>query len=956
MSPAGPVLLCPTLVGRDAPLGELVDALERATAGHGRSVLVAGEAGIGKTALLRRFADEARARGARVALGECIEIEAKRPLGPFVDIVDDLARAGLMRAGTARPDVQSAHVDEDQRYRVYLAFAALFTQVARTAALAIVVEDLHWADEATLELFGYLARKLRDGRVLLVGTYRSDELHRQHPLRPLLAELARGRLADEIAVERLLLGDLSRFLRETMRLDRDPPADFRDAMQERCEGNPFFIEEVLRALQQAGDLELHHGQWRPTKHVTLLALPDSIRDAVEARLRPLSARARRTLQIAAVIGQSFDIELLREVGGRSDEDLAQDMEVAVAGQIVIVGGADRFAFRHALTRESVIAELLEPGRRELHRAIGLAIEAAGTDSAARAEELAYHFDEARDADRAFRYRIAAAESASRTAAFARAAGHLERALALAPPGEGVGALYLRLADAALLAGDLPRAARAADEAQRAYRSEGEPLRAGAALTQLARHRWQLGEPAAFATVLEAVALLEPLGRTPQLAAAYAELARLNFFLKDDEEAAREWSERALEIARESGATHVEADILLTLGLALGYADPVRSAALTREGIELAKRLDLLVVASRGYANLCLQSRWTEIPGVDPDDVFVEALAFIGPSGYRFAYFQFLRAAQALGDGDFDAALAFAGESPRETSYGWILEMHVARVVRIARDGPRATDTEMSKSLVKGIGGPALRNDPAGVAKLKLLVGDLPAALVEADACRDALDPRMPRSGADMALVVAAIRAARGVGDQGAIEHWSARARGWESWRRIGTIAARYAAAEEEAARGEARAAADLFGTAADDLHGQQGPILETISRLRRVEMLMRFDTAAAQAELATVVEFWRRGKATWYLGELRRWAVERGIPFPETEQAPRPKGALTERERDVAKLVAEGLSNREIAERLVVSERTAEGHVQRILDKLNFRSRTQIAVWDAELKTGAGRR
>lgn len=954
MSPAGPALLCPTLVGRDEPLGALVTALDGTIAGHGRSALIAGEAGIGKTALLRRFLELARDRGARVGVGECIEIEAKRPLGPFIDIVDGLARSGLLRPGITRPELDGGHVDEEMRHRVYLSFAAMFIQLGRAAPLLVVVEDLHWADEATLELFGYLARKLRDGRVLLVGTYRSDELHRQHPLRPLLAELTRARLADEVSVERLSAGDVSTFLRETLRLDHDPAPAFRDAMQERCEGNPLFVEEVLKALQQGGDLELRGGQWRPTKEVGQLALPDSIRDAVQARLRPLTSRARRAVQIAAVMGQTFEFELLRQVSRIREEDLARDLRAALDAQIVIAPteGSGPFAFRHALTRESVLAELLEPERRELHRAIGLAIEDNASVPASRAEELAYHFDEARDPERAYRYRIRAAEAARLGAAFARSARHLERAIALAPVGQSVAALYLSLAEAAVLAGDMPRAARAAAEGCRLYKASGETLHAGAALCRLSRYQWQLGDPTATTTALDAVHLLEPLGRTAELAAAYAEVARAIFFLREDLPAARDWAERAIEVARETGAVAAEADALITLAATVD-SDPEREAALIREGIDLAKRSDLVIVAARGYVNLFAAAQWN--PQLfDRDQVFAELVEFMERSGHYGSYLQLIRAGQALREGDFDAVLALAAETPAETYFGrWLLL--ISLIVRTARDGPAGIESAIPPPVAKAFGARALRQDAADRAIIKLLGGDLRAALAAADAVGGILEPERPRGQWSVALVVTAVHAAGVLGDADAVKRWSARAQAWAPSGLLGSIAARYAEAELSAERGEAQAAADLFRAAADGLHDQASPVLETVARQRRVETLLRFDGAAAEAEFARVVAFWRKGKATWYLGQLGRWAADRRIRLPQEQRTAMPKQTLTERERDVARLVAEGLSNKEIAERLVVSERTAEGHVQRILDKLNFRSRTQIAVWEAESRTGAGR-
>jgi len=359
MGSVAPPLLCPTLIGRESQLEALASALDAAAAGRGRVVLFSGEAGIGKTALLRRFADLARAQRTRVAIGECLESDARMPLGPFAGVLESLERQRLLRAGSTRPEAEIGVIDGAARERLHRSFRALFTGLSKTTALVVAIEDLHWGDETSLELFLHLARTLREERVLLVGTYRRDELDRGHPLRRVLAELTRARLSDEIAIPPLDSPQTAEFLRESFR-GGDPTPAFRRMIEERCEGNPFFIEEVLKALQQRGDLVYDNGRWRPTKDDPALAIPDSIRDAVRTRLDRLPSAALRTLQVAAVIGQSFELELLCRVREIDDEHLVEDLRAAVDAQLVAPGDPEPglMAFRHALTRECVVFELL----------------------------------------------------------------------------------------------------------------------------------------------------------------------------------------------------------------------------------------------------------------------------------------------------------------------------------------------------------------------------------------------------------------------------------------------------------------------------------------------------------------------------------------------------------------------------------------------------------------------
>jgi predicted ATPase len=333
---------------------------------------VSGEAGVGKSAAIRDFVQRARGLGVRAFTGECTEIDARRPFGPFMDIARAANR--LSSLPVAPPDAATAGAD---RYRLHSFFATLLADLSRERPIVIVVEDLHWADEASLELFPHLARKLRGAQLLLVGTYRSDELHRRHPLRPVLSELGRGRLAVDIPLRRLTEEEVADFLREAMRLDRAPTPEFRRAIFETCEGNPLFMEEALRALAERGDVEYREGSWRRTKEVADIAIPDTLRDAILERFTPLPAETQNVLRYAAVIGQDFEFDLLLHVTGSEDADLVGALRASIDAQLVVERPdeerTDRYSFRHALTRESVLLDLLKRERRRVHALVGAAI-------------------------------------------------------------------------------------------------------------------------------------------------------------------------------------------------------------------------------------------------------------------------------------------------------------------------------------------------------------------------------------------------------------------------------------------------------------------------------------------------------------------------------------------------------------------------------------------------------
>ncbi len=953
-------ILCPLLIGRDAEMGQLNALLQETRGGHGRTVLLSGEAGVGKSAMIRDFVQKARGLGIRAFTGECTEIDARRPFGPFMDIARAANR--LSSLPVAPPDAAAAGTD---RYRLHSFFTGLLADLSRERPIIIVVEDLHWADEASLELFPHLARKLRGAPLLLIGTYRSDELHRRHPLRAVLSELGRGRLAVDIALRRLSEEEVADFLREAMRLDRAPTAEFRRAIFATCEGNPLFMEEVLRALAERGDVEYREGSWRRTKDVADIAIPDTLRDAVLERFTALPAETRNVLRHAAVIGQEFDFDLLLRVTGSTDADLVGALRASIDAQLIVESAeeerSEHYSFRHALTRESIVLDLLKRERRRVHAVVGEAIESgAGEDAAAHAEELAYHFDEAGDRERAFRYHDLAARESYRLFAFARTTQHLERVVELAGNDEpALGDLQLRLAYAADLAAMPRRALRAAEEARRWFEEAGDTPGAGLALTRIANYRWYLGETRAARSAAEdAVGLLEPLGKSQELAGAYAQVARLAY-LDFDHSTAAKWGQLAVHMAREQGAPGIEADSLITLGSADGQLGHPRGVAWLREGIDLASAHDLVGVAMRGYHNLGISLYATGSSALEVAPMNEEMFAYARRHGNRNDVVLADEAFYVFAGGDWDAALKLAQETRGESV--WTAQLQILETfIRIGREGP-----ELSLPLLE-TPRRVLRDTSAShrvflvsrLSDVTLLAGNARATLEQLDGIAvDIGRGSFPAPDIDGSAVCALV-AAIALEDSVARDRWIAVALADEAG--AGRVSARggraFANAERAAKEGDLDLAISLLGESGE-LFQRSLVFAETLTRRRRIELLLRRngvgDRDAAQVELATILPYWRKAKATWYLGQLERWATDHGMIFPRdaaAEAAPRVSDThsqLTAREREVAALVARGLSNKQIGETLVISERTAEGHVERILSKLGYRSRAQIASWHA---------
>ncbi|MEK6227413.1 MAG: AAA family ATPase [Chloroflexota bacterium] len=951
-------ILCPVLIGREAEVGQLDALLRESLEGHGHTVLVSGEAGVGKTAMLHRFLQQARTEGARVLSGECTEIDARRPFGPFMDV----ARAANRVASLPTADKETAGAD---RYRLYSAFTSLLGDLARERPTVIVIEDLHWADEASLELFPHLARKLRDVPLLLVGTYRSDELHRRHPLRPVLAELGRSRVADDIALRRLSEDGVADFLREAMRLERPPTPEFRRAIFETCEGNPLFMEEVLRALVERGDVEYREGSWRRTKEVADIAIPDTLRDAVLERFTTLPAETQSVLRYAAVIGQDFDFDLLLRVTGSEDADLVGALRASIDAQLIVERadeeGTDRYSFRHALTRESILLDLLKRERRRVHAIVGEAIESrAGDDAAAHAEELAYHFDEAGDRERAFRYHDLAARESYRLFAFARAARHFERTVELAGDDEpALGDLQLRLADSAHLAAMARHALRAAEEARRWFEEAGDTRGAGLALTGIATYRWNIGETRGARSAAEdAVRLLKPLGKSQELAGAYAQVARLAY-LDLDFSTAVEWGQPAVDMAREQLALSIEADSLITLGSADGQLGRIQGVARLREGIDLASAHDMVGVAMRGYHNLWISLYATGSSGVEVRPLYEEMFAYARRHGYRTDILLGDEASYVFASGDWDAALRLVQETRGESV--WTAQLQVLESFIVAgREGPERSVPllDVPRRVFRDASASHRIFGTSILGRVTLLAGDARATLEYLDGiAADVGRGLFPAPEIDEAAVCA-LAAAIAQEDSVALDRWLEVALADEAGARRVTVRASraFAQAERDAKEGSLDPSITLLGESAEFFRQSLLQFGETLARRRRIELLLRRnalgDRDAAQAELGAILPYWRKAKATWYLGQLERWAADLGLVFPVEAPAAavsptRTRTQLTAREREVAALVASGLSNKEIAEKLVISERTAEGHVERILGKLEFRSRSQIASWQA---------
>lgn len=544
------------LLERDAQLRELSGLLESASGGDGRIALVHGEAGIGKTALLARFA-RLHARKARLFWGACDPLSTPRPLAPLLDIAwtqgGDLS--GRIAAGASREVI----------------FQALFEELRSPRPSSIVViEDLHWADDATLDLVKFLGRRAQRTSALLVLTWRDEAIRADHPLRASIGELPHQ------AVSRIPLQGLSPAAVESLgaRARRRT-----EGLHAATNGNPFFVTEVL-----ASDVP---------------GVPPTVRDAVLARAARLPPLARDLCELASIVPSRIELSLLEAAAGPTFAALD---ELLASGMISLDDGA--VAFRHELARQA-IEDALPPLRsRELHASVLQALRARGEDPAQLAR-LVHHAAGAGDSASVLRLAPAAAEQASRLGAHREAEAHLSKALRHAadlPPRRRAELLEARAFEC-YLTDRMQDGIDSCSAARALWAGIGDRAREGNCLCWLARMAWYAARTEQARRNCElAIETLSALPPGPELAMAWVTRGALHA-LADEGAAARPHVEQALQLARALGNRDIEAQALNMLGVASIQLGEERGWALMEESLRLSLEHGLQDAAGRAYANL-----------------------------------------------------------------------------------------------------------------------------------------------------------------------------------------------------------------------------------------------------------------------------------------------------------------------------------------------------------------
>jgi len=443
------------LVGREAELAEAVALWQKAVAGEGQVLWVSGEPGVGKTRLVRELMTQARASGAIVLVGECYA-EGGAPYAPIGQIIRQALEAPAgSRLGlpdfvladliTLAPGLRARYPDiplnppldpQSEQERIYESVVELCIRLAQTtlSPLLLFVDDTHWADSGTLFLLRHLARRLRRQGAMIIATYREIELDEARPLHEVLLDLNRERLAARLKLSRLSR-EQTRDLLTAMFTEETTP-EFLEGIYHETEGNPFFVEEVCKALIESGQLYFADGRWRRPPDMADMEIPQSVRVAIQSRVSKLPAPAQEALLLAAILGREFDFETLLAAsdpstssGQGSDEDrLIEALETAERAQLIeeLRGkSGEVYAFVHALIPTTLRESVSGRRRRRLHQRVAKAVEALRPNDD---EALAHHFAAADDSEKAIEYSRRAARRAESLHAYDAAIQHLRAAL------------------------------------------------------------------------------------------------------------------------------------------------------------------------------------------------------------------------------------------------------------------------------------------------------------------------------------------------------------------------------------------------------------------------------------------------------------------------------------------------------------------------------------------------
>jgi DNA-binding CsgD family transcriptional regulator/tetratricopeptide (TPR) repeat protein len=973
-----------SFVGRQEELGRLHRALQSAVAGEPTTVLIAGEAGVGKTRLVEQFADQVSQKTA-VLVGRCLQLSGGGlPYGAIVDALRDLTRSPgpadleeltgpasnelrrLLAGGAPTPSAQ--RVSEFAQSRLFESILRFLDQLAQRQPVVLVVEDVHWADRSTLDLLTFLVRMVRHEHLLVVATYRSDELHPQHPLQMMLAELDRSRRLERLELVPFDRKELGLLLDGI--LGRPPsPATVQDILA-RSGGNAFLAEELLAAEANQPGQEL----------------PPRLQGILLARVASLGEDTRQVLRLTATVGRPAEHRLLAAAAQLPEFRLLAATREAVDRQVLRTQG-DAYGFRHVLLQQAVYGELLPGERVRLHAAVARALSQDPHVGALRqtSTELAHHWYVAGDYPQALIASIAAARAAVEVYGFTEAHQQYDRALGLweqvpdAPEQAGLALAELRLeaAEAAGWSGIPDRAATLIQEALVDIGSQVEPTRAGVLRARLAEWLWDAGDTkAALATYEEASRLVanEPpsAGKARVLAGHATELMRQGQF-----SASRVLCEDAIVVARTVDALAEEGRALNTLGCDLSeLGDPDAGVIALRRALTLSEEAGSFDDIQRAYLNL---SYVLDVGAGRPHEgleVLRRGLERVRELGLELAVpGNTLRTNLA-------AVLWYLGrwQEAEKVLNKTVISMVPARFalvlpqlharLHLARGqfDLAHEQAQIAERMAEQL------NDPASQSSLQMLLAGLAIWQGDHTAARSAVAKALQDLTVDdcsyaIAVCQIGLRAEADAAERAQYrgadrsEVADIHATGQQLLRHARKSLARLGAnlpsarthaagCEAEFTRLQLRSDPEQWAALAATWDGFSGPYQAAYARWRQAEALLARKAPGAAAVLRQAYQTTVKLGEVPLRHELERLAQRARIDLQPPSGKPRnPRSrhmanvqGLTPREQEVLRHLVEGRTNRQIARALFISEKTASVHVSNIMGKLGAANRSEAAA------------
>lgn len=998
--------LCPVMVGREGEVEALARLWQSVSSGRGETVLIAGEAGVGKSRLLADLVEWAGLQGWMALVGHCYPPDVSLPYAPLLDALrshfhslsaneiasclgpyaPELVKL-LPELARVLPDLQPSPPVEPQAEKRRL-FEAIYSFLAAASAgspLLLGLEDLHWSDETSMELLHLLARRIRHNPILLVATYRLDEPVARAGTRWLqqIIDLERERLATEVRLEPLPARDVGAMVQRIFDLEQ-VSSEFAGAIYSRTEGNPFFVEELIKALVESGDLFYVGGAWN-RKALDDLNLPRSVREAILRRLDGLDPVAGQVAATAAVIGRHFDFDLLGAVTGLPAEELLGAVRSLINQQLISVAEQSgevvisEYQFRHALTHDAVYGELLPQEKQSLHRQVAEAIERLYTGALQLRlykGSLAYHYHEAGVWAKALDYSRQAGEESMALYAPRSALDHLNRALdaarrlAIVPPL----ALYRLRGQAHETLGDFNNARADEETALQMARNAGEKQDEWHLLIDLGflwsgRDYAQAGEY--FRGALE---LARDMGDRSMLAHSLNRLGNWRANTGEPAGGLQAHSE-ALEIYKSQGNKQGTAETLDLMGMAyLMYGDAVssvechgRASELFRESGDtrylissLTSRVAFSCPSLVGATFSALGTK--ESCERDWGEAMRLARQIAWPAGQ--AYAEFAMGSAYASFGDFGAALRHTQESLRiadeigheqwmaaahhTLGYAYLLMLNPNLAIEHLHAGLElalrvgstwwinVTSTHLA--LAHLLGGDLTSAE----ATLRAVISpqDTPRQLAERLALHAWGQLALLQGNSDLALQIAdrLISSTPGRSRVAALDADSA---GPErqpiplllKLKGDALIAGRRYL-EAQVALEEAERGAQEQGVRS--IQWQISAALVKVYTLRKLRDEAQRELAAGHGVIQSLA-------STIHDAELRERFLGAAVQEISNEKEASPRraaqrtekgpGGLTRREVEVLRLVAAGKSNRQIAEELSLSERTVENHLTSIFSK-----------------------